>query len=65
MRADLGRRGRSNFSDHGPNALVTGIVDSAANASAAWLGLILTLTLLASALLSKSFFPIRAFQPDF
>ena len=51
--------------DHGPNALVTGIVDSAANASAAWLGLILTLTLLASALLSKSFFPKRAFRPDF
>ena len=51
--------------DHGPNALVTGIVDSAANASAAWLGLIVTLTLLASDLLTKSFFPKRAFRPGF
>ena len=51
------KAGMTGDTDHGPNALVTGIVDSAANASAAWLGLILTLTLLASALLSKSFFP--------
>ena len=59
------KAGMTGDTDHGPNALVTGIVDSAANASAAWLGLILTLTLLASALLSKSFFPIMAFRPDF
>ena len=59
------KAGMTGDTDHGPNALVTGIVDSAANASAAWLGLILTLTLLASALLSKSFFPKRAFRPDF
>ena len=49
--------------DHGPNALLTGIVDSAANASAAWLGLIVTLTLLASDLLTKSFFPARFLGP--
>ena len=60
-----GKAGMTGDTDHGPNALVTGIVDSAANASAAWLGLILTLTLLASALLSKSFFPKRAFRPGF
>ena len=59
------KTGMTGNTDHGPNALVTGIVDSAANARAAWLGLILTLTLLASALLSKSFFPIRAFRPGF
>ena len=59
------KAGMTGDTDHGPNALVTGIVDSAANASAAWLGLILTLTLLASALLSKSFFPKRAFRPGF
>ena len=59
------KTGMTGNTDRGPNALVTGIVDSAANASAAWLGLILTLTLLASALLSKSFFPKRAFRPDF
>ena len=57
------KAGMTGDTDHGPNALVTGIVDSAANA--AWLGLILTLTLLASALLSKSFFPKRAFRPGF
>ena len=59
------KAGMTGDTDHGPNALVTGIVDSAANASAAWLGLILTLTLLAPALLSKSFFPKRAFRPGF
>ena len=35
------KAGMTGDTDHGPNALVTGIVDSAANASAAWLGLIL------------------------
>ena len=60
-----GMTGMTGDTDHGPNALVTGIVDSAANASAAWLGLILTLTLLASDLLTKSFFPKRAFRPGF
>ena len=59
------KAGMTGDTDHGPNALVTGIVDSAANASAAWLGLIWTLTLLASALLSKYFFPKRAFRPGF
>ena len=36
-----------------------------AGAGAAWLGQIRTLTLLASALLPKSFYPIRGFRPSF
>ena len=46
----------------GPNASsaqVAGMVNSAANAATAWLGQIRTLTLLVSALLTKSLFPIR------
>ena len=52
----------------GPNASsaqVAGMVNSAANAATAWLGQIRTLTLLVSALLTKSLFPIRGFRPGF
>ena len=45
--------------------LIAGIVNSAANTGAAWLGQIRTLTLLASASLTKSFFPTRGFRPGF
>ena len=44
---------------------VAGMVNSAANAATAWLGQIRTLTLLVSALLTKSLFPIRGFRPGF
>ena len=47
------------------SALIAGIVNSAANTGAAWLGQIWTLTLLASASLTKSFFPTRDFRPGF
>ena len=52
----------------GPNASsaqVAGMVNSAANVATAWLGQIRTLTLLVSALLTKSLFPIRGFRPGF
>ena len=50
----------------GPSsAQVAGMVNSAANAATAWLGQIRTLTLLVSALLTKSLFPIRGFRPGF
>ena len=39
--------------------------ETAANTGAAWLGQIRTLTLLASASLTKSFFPTRGFRPGF
>ena len=41
------------------------MVNSAADAATAWLGQIRTLTLLVSALLTKSLFPIRGFRPGF
>ena len=47
------------------SALIAGIVNSAANTGAAWLGQIWTLTLLASASLTKSFFPTRGFRLGF
>ena len=47
------------------SAQVAGMVNSAANAATAWLGQIRTLTLLVSALLTKSLFPIRGFRPGF
>ena len=59
------KAGMTGETGHSPSALVAGMVDSAANAGAAWLGHILTLTLLASASLTKSFFPNRAFRPGF
>ena len=46
-------------------SLVAGMVNSAANTGAAWLGQFWTLTLLAAALLTKSLFPTRGFRPDF
>ncbi len=52
----------------GPSAgspLGAGMVNPAANAATAWLGPIWTLTLLVSALLTKSLFPIRGFRPGF
>ena len=52
----------------GPSAgspQVAGMVNSAANAATAWLGQIWTLSLLVSALLTKSLFPIRGFRPGF
>ena len=58
------KAGMTGDTDRGPNALVTGIVDSAANASA-WLGQIWTLTLLVLALLTKSLFTTRGFRPGF
>ena len=45
--------------------LAAGLVDSAANCGAAWLGQIGALILLASPLLPKSLFPTRGFRPDF
>ena len=47
------------------SALAAGMGNSAANTGAAWLGQIRTLTLLASASLTKSFFPTRGFRPGF
>ena len=47
------------------SALTAGMGNSAANTGAAWLGQIRTLTLLASASLTKSFFPTRGFRPGF
>ena len=52
----------------GPSAVsvqVAGMGNSAANTGAAWLGQIWTLSLLVSALLTKSLFPIRGFRPGF
>ena len=51
----------------GPSAgspLGAGMVNPAANAATAWLGQIRTLTLLVSALLTKSLFPITGFRPE-
>ena len=47
------------------SAQVAGMVNPAANAATAWLGQFWTLTLLVSALLTKSLFPIRGFRPGF
>ena len=47
------------------SALIAGIVNPAANTGAAWLGQIWTLTLLVSALLTKSLFTTRGFRLDF
>ena len=47
------------------SAQAAGMVNPAANSGAAWLGQILALILLASALLPKSLFPTRGFRPDF
>ena len=47
------------------SAQAAGMVNPAANSGAAWLGKILALILLASALLPKSLSPTRGFRPDF
>ena len=63
-----GKAGLTGETGSGPragSALIAGIVNSAANTGAAWLGKIWTLTLLAAALLTKSFFPTRGFRPGF
>ena len=58
------KAGMTGGTDSGPSAgsaQVAGMVNSAT----AWLGQIWTLTLLVSALLTKSLFPIRGFRPSF
>ena len=63
-----GKLGWSGETGSGPSAgsaQVAGMVNSVANAATAWLGQIWTLTLLVSALLTKSLFPIRGFRPGF
>ena len=63
-----GKAGLTGETGSGPSAgsaQVAGMVNPAANAATAWLGLIWTLTLLVLALLSKSLFPKRAFRPGF
>ena len=47
------------------SAQVAGMVNPAANAATAWLGQFWTLTLLVSALLTKSLFTTRGFRPGF
>ena len=62
------KAGMTGETGHGPSAdsaLAAGMGNSAANSGAAWLGQIWTLTLLASALLTKSLFPTRGFRLDF
>ena len=49
------------FNRSGPSVLAAGAGNSAANAGAGWIRAIWTLTLLASAALTKSFFPTRGF----
>ena len=63
-----GKAGLTGETGSGPSdgsAQVAGMVNPAANTGAAWLGQIWTLTLLASASLTKSFFPTRGFRLDF
>ena len=63
--AKAGLTGKTGSGPSASSAQVAGMVNSAANASTAWLGQIRTLTLLVSALLTKSLFPIRGFRPGF
>ena len=63
--AKAGLTGKTGSGPSASSAQVAGMVNSAANAATAWLGQILTLTLLVSALLTKSLFPIRSFRPGF
>ena len=63
-----GKCGLTGETGSGPcagSAQVAGMVNPAANAGAAWLGQIWTLTLLVLALLTKSLFPTGGFRPDF
>ena len=63
--AKAGLTGKTGSGPSASSAQVAGMVNSAANAATAWLGQIRTLTLLVSALLTKSLFPIRSFRPGF
>ena len=49
----------------GPPSVGRALVDGITNPAAAWLGQIWTLTLLVSALLTKSLFPRGGFRPSF
>ena len=57
--AKAGLTGETRSGPRAGSALAAGMGNSAANTGAAWLGQIRTLTLLASASLTKSFFPTR------
>ena len=63
--AKAGTTGETAAGRRAGSALAAGMGNSAANTGAAWLGQIRTLTLLASASLTKSFFPTRGFRPGF
>ena len=63
--AKAGLTGKTGSGPSASSAQVAGMVNSAANAATAWLGQIRTLTLLVSALLTKSLLPIRGFRPGF
>ena len=63
--AKAGLTGETRSGPRAGSALAAGMGNSAANTGAAWLGQIRTLTLLASASLTKSFFPTRGFRPGF
>ena len=63
--AKAGLTGKTGSGPSASSAQVAGMVNSAANAATAWLGQIRTLTLLVSALVTKSLFPIRGFRPGF
>ena len=59
------KAGLAGETDSGPPSADKTLVDGITNPAAAWLGQIRTLTLLASASLTKSFFPTRGFRPGF
>ena len=63
--AKAGTTGETAAGPRAGSPLAAGMGNSAANTGAAWLGQIRTLTLLASASLTKSFFPTRGFRPGF
>ena len=63
--AKAGLTGKTGSAPSASSAQVAGMVNSAAKAATAWLGQIRTLTLLVSASLTKSLFPIRGFRPGF
>ena len=62
--AKAGTTGETGPGPSADRALAAGMGNSAANSGAAWLGQIRTFTLLASALLPKSFYPTRGFRPS-
>ena len=61
LEAKAGLMGETGSGPSDGSAQVAGMVNSAT----AWLGQIWTLSLLVSALLTKSLFPIRGFRPGF